>query len=137
MAEQAASAQKDLAREERRAAAYLDVLTSVNGMTFTIIMMTAVMTTGGEPKQDPLPNQSEQAALKAKVTAYGSPEARAIFDEWYKTAQTMVNTYNLLQMDLGPDVSRADLWKKQEASRMALNEASEQLNDQMNRDLTR
>ncbi len=137
VAEQAAVSQKDRSREERRATAYLDVLTSVNNATFTINSLTALMKTGGEPEPDPLPTQSDQAVLKAKVTAHGSPEARAIFDEWYELARTVMNLHTVLRMDVGLDASRADLWKQQEAGRKSLNEAVKRLNDQVSSDLTR
>jgi hypothetical protein len=106
-------------------------------MNSTIIRITSPIKLSGEPDPPPLPEQSEQALVEAKVMLYGSPAVKEIFKEWFGHAKKMVDNYTYIQIGTakGLDTDLANIWKEQEKERKALNEAADRLTEQMNSEL--
>ncbi|MGW0587446.1 hypothetical protein [Streptosporangium sp. NPDC002607] len=121
------------AREARRASAYLDILTTVNGMTGSVNHITAVYKDQEDP---PLRELDEQVATSAKVALYGSQAVREIHEEWFGHVRTLLNNHREIQAgrDSGAGYEPG-VWRQQEVERKAMNAAVKQLQDQMNSEL--
>lgn len=126
VARNAAKATLDLAREQRRAVAYVEILTSVNDMTDSIITITHSVQTADEHPD--LPAQADQSVLHAKIAAFGSPEMRTIFAEWHGHVKR-------LEVISGTD-STSDTRLEGVGLRERLRAAADRLGEQINQELT-
>jgi hypothetical protein len=137
VAEQASTATLKREREARRAAAYLDILTTVFSMTAGITQITAVFKFAGE--EDPtLPGLELQVAVSAKVELYGTQAVRDLYGEWFAHSKKLIDNHTYLHLtrdDPSPERVRSDVWKEQESERKAMREAVDRLKEQMNSEL--
>ncbi|GAA4189996.1 hypothetical protein GCM10022252_27570 [Streptosporangium oxazolinicum] len=141
---QNASAGLRQAREARQAAAYLDVLTTVEGTTTSIGLLTSVVKFLGE-KAPPLPDPGEQVAASAKMALYGSQAAQVVYAEWLQHVGNLLNNHEMLEVLSKNDEEDEEdddpslpykLQQQQEVSRKAMDAAAKKLQRQMNSELT-
>lgn len=133
VAKQSASNTLAQAREARRAAAYLDILTTVNSMTTAVADITAIYKDQEDP---PLPDMDVQIAASAKVGLYGSPDVRDTHRKWFDCVQTLLNNHRELQASRKSGSPREpELWKQQDEHRKAMITASKELAGLMNSEL--
>lgn len=123
-------------REARRAAAYLDILTTVQHMTAAIAELTSPFKyTGGEAL--PAPALDEQIAASTKVSLYGTQAAQDLYEQWFGRVRTLIGNHTLIQMDMKQKgAAEPGLWAKQEPERTAMIELGKQLSALMNSELT-
>lgn len=138
VADQAASATLKREREARRAAAYVDVLTTVYDLNASITLATSPGKLPGDPSPE-FPEPKVQVAVSAKVALYGSPKVQEAFAEWHKAAKSIMDDHQYAQISTAenqPDPHRWELEMKRPEKRQSMKRALDELAAAMNAELS-
>ncbi|GAA4568686.1 hypothetical protein [Planotetraspora kaengkrachanensis] len=131
-------AEREKARQERRAVVYLDVLTMMLGLSEKVDRL-ALRTTESDVEvgRKDFPTRQELAVVQAKIRLYGTKVVRQLYQEWLGLLNELLDTDNYIEYARrwGAVTMLSEISAKQAAGRKALADVVDRLSEQMNREL--